>query len=235
MRTILISGASSGIGQKIAHKELTQGNRISVGIRDLDSVKNSIICPKRWSKDQIIYNEYDAMDNNSAEEWISNTIKEFSGFDTLINSAGVLSKVPFLYKEIDEEEIHKTMRVNFFAVWNLCRLSWKYLSSSKKGRIINIVSMSGKRSKGDLAAYSCSKFALMALSQTMRNKGWDENIRITAICPSWVNTNMSKDIKSINKNDMTQPEDIAEICSTILKLPKQSVPFELSINCNFEI
>ena len=95
--------------------------------------------------------------------------------------------------------------------------------------------MSGKRSKGDLAAYSSSKFALMSLCQTMKNKGWRENIRVTAICPSWVNTKMAEKISSLEKSKMTQPEDIAEICSTILKLPIQSVPFEIALNCNYEI
>ena len=48
MRTILISGASSGIGLNIAYKELKNGNRISIGIRDLDSIKGSIIDPNIW-------------------------------------------------------------------------------------------------------------------------------------------------------------------------------------------
>jgi len=75
----------------------------------------------------------------------------------------------------------------------------------------------------------------MGLCQTMKNKGWDENIRISAICPSWVNTKMAQNISSLDKSSMTQPEDIAEICSTILKLPTQSVPFEIALNCNYEI
>ena len=95
--------------------------------------------------------------------------------------------------------------------------------------------MSGKRSKGDLAAYSCSKFALMSICQTMRNIGWEKGIRVTVICPSWVNTRMATGVKTIDKKDMTQPEDISEICSTLLKLPKQSIPFEININCNLEI
>tara|TARA_Y100000589_G_scaffold165833_2_gene157743 strand:+ start:3147 stop:3854 length:708 start_codon:yes stop_codon:yes gene_type:complete len=235
MRTILLSGANRGIGLKIAYKSLQDGNRLSIGIRDKDSIKGTPIDPKEWPKDQLIINHYDALDYKSAEKWISATTEKFGGFDTLINSAGILSKVPFLYKEGDQNEINLTMKVNFLSVWDLCKLSWDSLSSSKDGRIITLVSMSGKRSKGDLAAYSSSKFALMGLCQTMRNIGWDRNIRVTAICPSWVNTDMAKNINSINQDDMTQPEDISELCSTILKLPKQSIPFELSINCNLEI
>ena len=235
MRTILISGANSGIGLEIAHKQLQEGNRVSVGVRDLESIEGSIIDPQKWPKEQLISNKYDALEENSSKKWISNTLKSFGSFDTLINSAGILSKVPFLYKDDDLDEIEKTMKINFLAVWELTRLCWKNLSSSNNGRVISIVSMSGKRSKGDLAAYSCSKFALMSICQTMRNIGWEKGIRVTVICPSWVNTKMATGVKTIDKKDMTQPEDISEICSTLLKLPKQSIPFEININCNLEI
>ncbi len=235
MRTILISGANSGIGLEIAHKQLQEGNRVSVGVRNLESIEGSIIDPQKWPKEQLISNIYDALDENSSKNWISNTLKSFGSFDTLINSAGILSKVPFLYKDDDLDEIEKTMKINFLAVWELTRLCWKNLSSSNNGRVISIVSMSGKRSKGDLAAYSCSKFALMSICQTMRNIGWEKGIRVTVICPSWVNTKMATGVKTIDKKDMTQPEDISEICSTLLKLPKQSIPFEININCNLEI
>ena len=235
MRTILISGASRGIGLNIAHKELKEGNRISIGIRDIESIKGSIIDPNKWPEGKIIINKYDALDKVSAENWINNTLDKFGRFDSLINCSGILSKVPFLYKEGDEQEVMETLKINFLAIWTLCRLSWKHLCASERGRIIVLVSMSGKRSKGDLAAYSSSKFALMGLCQTMKNKGWDENIRITAICPSWVNTEMAANVSSLDKLKMTQPEDIAEICSTVLKLPTQSVPFEIALNCNYEI
>ena len=235
MRTILISGANRGIGLNIAYKELSEGNRISVGIRDLESIKGSIIDPNNWPEGKIIINKYDALDKVSAEKWIRNTINEFGGFDSLINCSGVLSKVPFLFQDGEEEEILNTLNINFLSIWNLCRISWEHLINSNRGRIIVLVSMSGKRSKGDLAAYSSSKFALMGLCQTMKNIGWGKNIRITAICPSWVNTKMAENISTLDKKDMTQPEDIAEICSTILKLPTQSVPFEISLNCNHEV
>ena len=235
MRTILISGANRGIGLNIAYRELKEGNRISAGIRDIESIKGSIIDPNKWPEGKIIINKYDALDKSSAKKWISNTLNQFGGFDSVINCSGVLSKVPFLFKDGDEKEILNTLNINFLSIWNLCRLSWEHLCVSGKGRIIVLVSMSGKRSKGDLAAYSSSKFALMGLCQTMKSKGWDKNIRISAICPSWVNTKMAENISSLDKKNMTQPEDIAEICSTILKLPTQSVPFEIALNCNYEV
>ena len=90
MRTILISGANRGIGLNIAHKELKEGNRISVGIRDLESLKGSIIDPNKWPKGSILINKYDALNKVSAKNWINKTLDEFGGFDSIINCSGVL-------------------------------------------------------------------------------------------------------------------------------------------------
>ena len=118
--------------------------------------------------------------------------------------------------------------------WTLTKDAWKYLSKNNSARIIVLVSMSGKRSKGNLAGYSMSKFALMRICQTMRNEGWNEGIRGTAICPGWVNTDMAKTINKFPKEDMTQTNDIANICSNILELPNSSVPFEIALKCQLE-
>ncbi len=61
MRTILISGANRGIGLNIAYRELKEGNRISAGVRDIESIKGSIIDPNKWPKGKIIINKYDAL------------------------------------------------------------------------------------------------------------------------------------------------------------------------------
>ena len=68
MRTILISGANRGIGLNIAYKELKEGNRISIGIRNLESIKGSVIDPNNWPKGKILINKYDALDKLSAEK-----------------------------------------------------------------------------------------------------------------------------------------------------------------------
>jgi len=119
MRTILISGASRGIGLNIAHKELKEGNRISVGIRNLESLKGSVIDPNKWPEGRIIINEYDALNKISAKNWIKNTEDKFGGFDSVINCSGILSKVPFLYKDGDEEDILNTLNINFLAFDNI--------------------------------------------------------------------------------------------------------------------
>ena len=118
--------------------------------------------------------------------------------------------------------------------WHLTKDAWPELCRNKTSRIIVLVSMSGKRVKGNLAGYSVSKFALMGLCQAIRNEGWEKGVRVTAICPSWVNTDMANQISSLPKEMMTQSEDIASLASDLLKLPNSCIPFEIAINCNIE-
>ena len=132
------------------------------------------------------------------------------------------------------KDIEDLWKVNVMGPWILTKHAWKYLSMSNSARIIVLVSMSGKRSKGNLCGYSMSKFALMSLCQTMRNEGWENGIRVTAICPGWVNTDMAKEIKHYPKKDMSQANDIASICSNLLTLPNSSIPFEIALNCQLE-
>ena len=86
-----------------------------------------------------------------------------------------------------------------------------------------------------MAGYPVSKFGLMALCQAMRNEGWDDGIRVTAICPSWVATEMALGVSSLPAEAMTQPDDLAEISSSLLHLGNAAVPFELALNCALEV
>jgi NAD(P)-dependent dehydrogenase (short-subunit alcohol dehydrogenase family) len=75
----------------------------------------------------------------------------------------------------------------------------------------------------------------MGLCQTMRNEGWDHGIRVTAICPGWVNTDMVKGISPVDPDAMTQPADLAALSSRLLELPREAVPFELAVSCLPEV
>ena len=242
MRTLIISGASRGIGQAIARKALTEGHRLSLGLRDLESVKGSVLDPEVSGKHRVMLHPYCAEQSHEVQSWVDATINNFGSFDGLICSAGMFSKVPVLFAEGEEIEIERTMKINLMAPWLLARAAWPQLAQHGSGRIQMLVSLSGKESKGKLAAYSVSKFALLGLCQTMRNEGWNDGIRVTAICPGWVNTDMANSVlseprefwptQSITSEAMTQPEDIANISSMLLKLHNRAVPFEISVNSN---
>ncbi len=234
MRKILISGASRGIGRAIALKLLKEGHSISLGVRNKEALKNTPLDPNLNTPERLVAHKYDATDTSSSKRWIENTIHNFKNIDTIIHCAGIFRRTNLLFDDNEMPDIEELWKVNVIGPWILTKDAWKYLLMSNSARIIVLVSMSGKRSKGGLASYSMSKFALMSLCQTMRNEGWDKGIRVTAICPGWVNTDMAKDITHFPKIEMTQTDDIANICSNLLGLPNSSVPFEIALNCQLE-
>ena len=234
MRKILISGASRGIGKAIALKLLKAGHSLSLGVREKESLIDTPLDPKLNDPERFMVCNYDATDKESSKKWVESTIKTFKNIDTVIHSAGIFKRTNLIFNDNEIKEIEYLWKVNLMGPWILTKNAWKYLSINSSARIIVLVSMSGKRSKGNLASYSMSKFALMSLCQTMRNEGWEKGIRVTAICPGWVNTEMTKEINHFPKKDMTQTKDIANICSNLLDLPNSSVPFEISLNCQLE-
>ncbi len=235
MRTILISGASRGIGRCIAEKALQDGHRISLGLRDPSKIKGSKLDPEISGHDKILICPYEATDPNKAKAWVESTVAQFNSIDSVINSAGIFIRTEFNFPDKSQNEVRNLFEVNVMGPWLLTRAAWSELIKVKNARVIFLVSMSGKRSKGKLAGYSVSKFALMGLCQTIRNEGWEKGIRVTAICPSWVNTDMASEVKKIPKEEMTQPEDIAAITSGLLNMPNSCIPFEVSVNCTLEI
>lgn len=226
----MVSGASRGIGRAIAEKLLADGHRLSLGLRN----------PEAWdplpspAAHHLQIHPYNARDPSSAAHWLDSCRHRFGGVDGLIHCAGIFSRVGLLFDDGQEEEIDELWNVNVMGPWWLTRAAWPDLVRSGDARVITLVSMSGKRVKGHLAGYAVSKFALMALCQAMRNLGWAEGIRVTAICPSWVNTDMAAAVNAIPKEEMTQPEDLGEIVSLLLRLPPASVPFEIAVNCRLE-
>ena len=244
MRTLLISGASRGIGRAVAERALAEGHRLSLGLRDLETLKQTPLDPALAGSEKVLLHPYAADDPAAAQAWVEATVNHFGGFDSVIHSAGIFSRVPLLFEPGEDQEIAHTMNVNLMGPWWLTRSAWPQLASHGEGRIQVLVSMSGKRSKGRLAAYSASKFALLGLCQTMRNEGWAAGIRVTAICPGWVNTDMAAEVRSGPSNRwptqpmeaeaMTQPEDIASMSAELLRLPNRAVPFELAVSSSLE-
>ena len=227
MKVILISGASRGIGRKIAEHLIEEGYRLSLGIRKPQSLAGT-----RFSdNDKVLIHPYEATDKQSHIIWIKATISKFGRLDGVINCAGILTRLQF--EDDNEEELDRLLEINLKAPWRLTREAFPYLKKSGEGRVINLVSMSGKRVKGILAGYSSSKFAFLALSQSMRNVGWDDGIRVTAICPSFVNTDMAQGV-NLAPEKMTQPEDIAQVVAMVIRLPNTAHINEILINFSLE-
>ena len=117
----------------------------------------------------------------------------------------------------------------------LFQTAFPYLKASGCGRVVNIVSLSGKRLKSPTAAgYGMTKHAAAAFTHAVRLSGWEHGIRATAICPGYVNTDMSRNLAQLAPEEMTQPRSVAELVELALRLPNNATISELPVNCVLE-
>ena len=229
-KVVMISGANRGIGKVVAEKLSEEGYLLSLGIRNPFSLPESL---SSIPETHLLCNGYDAKIPKSAKSWIDGTIEHFGRIDVLINNAGILHS--FGIEDDSEELLDEMWEVNAKAPLRLTRLAFPYLRKSGSGRIIDIISMSGKRVKGNWVGYSMSKYAALAASHTARFQGWEDGIRVTAVCPGYLQSEMTAiHAPSVKQETMSRPRDIARIVSTLLMLPNESHVPEVLMNCMFE-
>ena len=166
------------------------------------------------------------------DSFVSDILNDSGGIDVLVNNAGVLRAGTV--EDTPEDTLRMVMETNFFGAMLLARAVLPQMRARRSGYIIQVSSLSGLAGLPGDYSYTASKFALLGLCQTMRNEGWEAGIRVTAICPGWVNTDMAAAVQAIPAEAMTQPQDIAALSAELLRLPNSAVPFELAINCSLE-
>ena len=97
-----------------------------------------------------------------------------------------------------------------------------------------MASLSGKRVRNENVAYNMTKHALIALSHGTRRIGWEDGLRVTTLCPSFVRTDLTADVTKVGPEAMIPPEDLAELAVTALMLPNNAAIPELLVNCRLE-
>ncbi|MGV0819358.1 SDR family NAD(P)-dependent oxidoreductase [Martelella sp. AMO21009] len=225
---IMVSGANRGIGAAIVRDLLQHGYRLSLGARDVAKLEAAFGAPG----ERLFYHRFDAFEPETAKAWVDATAAEFGRIDGLVNNAGSGEQV--LLTDENEEALDRLWAVNVKAPLRLTRLCLPHLEETGRGRIVNIVSMSGKRVRNGFVGYNMTKFAVMGLTHTTRHVAWEKGVRATAICPSFVRTEMSSYTSKVKPEDMIQPETMAELVRTAIELPNNAAMAEMLVNCRLE-
>lgn len=227
---ILISGSDGGIGAAIVTELVEHGYRLSLAAMDTGLLVEKL-GPETPDR---IYQPFDAFERGSAEAWVNRTIKSFGQIDGLVNAIGLGTRVTIM--DDNDEVLDKLWQVNVKTPLRLTRLCMPHLEACGKGRVVNLVSLGGKRIKNVAVGYGITKFAAMGLTHATRTYGWEKGIRATAICPGWVKTSTSPKSPTlkIQPHEMTQPATIAYLVRTALELPNNAAMAEMVVNCEFE-
>jgi NAD(P)-dependent dehydrogenase (short-subunit alcohol dehydrogenase family) len=222
-RVVMISGASRGIGAAIARRLHGAGYRLSLGLRRPEAapVSGEAVLVARWS----------AEDAASSKAWVAATAERFGRIDGVVNNAAIAKL--FRLEDEDESVLDEMWEVNVKGPLRVLRAALPHLRRSGAGRVVNVASLSGKRVKNEGAGYAMTKHAVVALTHSVRLIGWKDGIRATALCPGFVRTDMTAK-QSFPREEMTSPEDLAELVASVLALPNNASVAELLVNCRFE-
>ena len=223
----MISGANRGLGNAVAKRLLADGYNLSAGGRDVDAVRLSLP-----DSDRVMAHSYDANAPGSDQAWFDATIGRFGSVDILINNAGVIDNAPF--DDLTEDGLDSMWSVNVKAPFRLTQIAMPTLRAAENGRVVNVASLSGLRVAGTFApGYAMSKHAVIALTEATKQAGWADGVRATAICPGYIATDMAAEV-DLDSSTMIQPDDLAEMISTVVALPNTASVAQLTVACLIE-
>ena len=210
-RAALITGGSSGIGLAIGRALGEDGYAITVSARRPEKLESAAEELRGAGID------VEAVPANmSNEEEITALVaahrERFGRLDVLINNAGV--GIGGAVADAETKKLDMQLDVNLRAVYLTARECIPLLKEAGaehgKALMANTASIAGKYGQGWLAAYSATKFGVVGLSQALHKELAADGVQVTALCPGFVATAMTDWVEGVPKEQMIQPEDIAE-------------------------
>ena len=228
-RAALITGGSSGIGLAIARALGEDGYRLTISARRPDKLEAAADGLRDEGLDV-----HPVPANMADEEEIRNLVaahRERTGrLDVLVNNAGI--GIGGAVAEAETKKLDLQLNVNLRAVYLLAREAIPMLKEAGgehgKALMVNTASYAGKHGQGWLAAYSATKFGVVGLSQAVHKELSTDGVQVTALCPGFVATPMTDWVEGqVPKDEMIQPEDIAEGIRFLLRTSRHCVVPEL--------
>jgi len=220
-RTAIITGAGKGIGKAAAIALAKEGVHLGLLARtsaDLETLQASLT--SEYSI-KVYIAAADVADKAQVDQAIAALAQSLGSIDILINNAGIAQFGTLL--DMEPDQWHRIIQTNLMGTYYVTRAALPTMLSQNSGSIINIASTAGERGFATGSAYVASKFAVMGLTESLMQEVRKSNIRVTALTPSTVNTELAANagLKIGDEDRMMQPEDVAELILAALKLPQR--------------
>ncbi len=177
-RSVVVTGASSGIGEAVARRLVAEGALVTIGSRSQPVVVGATWVPT------------DVADPSAAGALIDAAVDANGGLDVLVNNAGV--QVVRTLADTTDEEFDHVMDVNVRGVFNCCRAAIRWMSDNGGGSIINVGSVAADAADHSMAVYNASKGVVHSLTRSIAIDHGRDGVRCNAICPGWIATAMAE-------------------------------------------
>lgn len=186
-KVVVITGASSGLGEAAARHLVANGASVALGARRIDRLEKLAAELKAQGGKAIAF-EIDVTDKLQVKHLVDATVAAFGRIDVLINNAGLMPHSPLERLKVDDWE--RMVDVNLKGVLFGIAAALPHMQAQKSGHIINVSSVAGHKVSTNGAVYSATKHAVRALSEGLRQEVKPWNIRTTVISPGAVATEL---------------------------------------------
>lgn len=187
-KTVIVTGAGSGIGRGVAERFAQEGAQVVLAGRTrskLDEVASGL------DAERTLVFELDVADADQVSRLVEASVQRFGGLDVLVNNAGVAAEGNAL--EVSLDDWHDTLNTDLNGVFYGCRAALPHLLS-RQGCIVNTASVSGLGADWNMAAYNAAKGGVVNLTRSLALDFGEKGVRVNAVCPSLTRTGMTEDM-----------------------------------------
>ena len=222
-KTILLTGATGGIGKETAKMLASSGATLFLTARDEMKLKE-LAAELQLPADR--YYAADLTDSEQVKKLGEKFFSVFGHIDVLVNASGI--GIIKSMDSLDESDFMKTIHVNLYAPFLLVKTFLPSMKLSKKGLIINIPGVLGKVPMAGAAAYSASKYGLVGMMQSIREELKRTDIRITNLFMGGVDTPFWDEIDlRVQREKMIRSEEAARAIWFLCQQPSSAVVSEM--------
>jgi NADP-dependent 3-hydroxy acid dehydrogenase YdfG len=190
-KIVVITGASSGLGEATARLLSAQGASVVLGARRVDRLQ-SLADELNGNGGKALAVTTDVTDYDQVKSLVDAAVQTYGRIDVMINNAGLMPRAPLERLKIDEW--NRTIDVNIKGVLYGIAAALPYMQAQKAGHILNVSSVAGHKVGPENAVYAASKHAVRVISEGLRQEVKPYNIRTTVISPSAVATELPNSI-----------------------------------------
>ncbi len=191
-KTVLITGASKGIGANMAIRYAEKGYNVVMNYNN--SVQSAILLQKSLNESgyNVIAFKANVKNRLDVELMVKETLYRFGSIDILVNNAGIANQA--LFTEISEQDWNDVIGVNLTGVFNCCQAVLPHMINQKSGSILNISSMWGEVGASCEVAYSAAKAGVIGLTKALAKEVGPSGITVNCITPGLIDTTMNQNL-----------------------------------------